>query len=453
MKSTLLTPDIHKAHSKILSQLTNIAEEMIYYENKHLLPTTQLNENFKLSATNLIHYLVLRKTEIRELQEYLHHIGLSSLTNSESHTLSQLIAVIKWFNPDYETKRPAPCDYDTAEDLHLQHAEQLLGYFPDHDRPHIMVTFSKEMAVDRILIEDMLNEGMTIARINCAHDNHDIWLQMVTTLKKAIAKTGKSCKLYMDLAGPKIRIRQINSWSKINCLKLLISEEMELMLTGTEMPAGGFNAIKRKKLNVIQVEPFEILKMIKTGEHVFFDDGKFEARVQDVNENYAIVKITRISTKKPYLKPEKGINLPDSELQIQPLTETDKDNIPFICKYADLIGYSFVTQPSDLDLLYDELNKTDCRQKPFIILKIERLNAVQNLPALLLHGMQNEAFGVMIARGDLAVEIGFERLSEIQEEILWLCEAAHVPVIWATQVLESLNKTGILRGRKLPMLQ
>src|SRR5690606_18214505 len=68
---------------------------------------------------------------------------------------------------------------------------------------------------------------------------------------------------------------------------------------------------------------------------------------------------------------------------------------------------------------------------------------VRNLPSLLIQGMRNHVFGVMIARGDLAVEIGFERMSEIQEEILWICEAAHVPVIWATQVLESLNKSGL----------
>ena len=76
-------------------------------------------------------------------------------------------------------------------------------------------------------------------------------------------------------------------------------------------------------------------------------------------------------------------------------------------------------------------------------MKIETPEAVENLPSLLLQGMQRPAFGVMIARGDLAVEIGFERMSEIQEEILWICESAHVPVIWATQVLDTLNKSGI----------
>src|SRR5690606_27963690 len=80
---------------------------------------------------------------------------------------------------------------------------------------------------------------------------------------------------------------------------------------------------------------------------------------------------------------------------------------------------------------------------PPIILKIETHEAVVNLPDLLLEGMVEPDFGVMIARGDLAVEIGFDRLVEIQEEISWLCEAAHVPVIWATQVLENLHKSGL----------
>ena len=77
------------------------------------------------------------------------------------------------------------------------------------------------------------------------------------------------------------------------------------------------------------------------------------------------------------------------------------------------------------------------------MIKVETPDAVRNLPDLLFSGMCEEKVGVMIARGDLAVEIGFERMSEVQEEILWICEAAHVPVIWATQVLETLNKSGV----------
>lgn len=182
--------------------------------------------------------------------------------------------------------------------------------------------------------------------------------------------------------------------------------------------------------------------MVRVGEHLYFDDGKFEAKVVECGPQEVVVRIIRISTKKPILKPEKGINLPDSELAIPSLTDEDRSNIPFICKHADMVGYSFVSHPDDVLLLREEINRFASRHRPSIVLKIERLSAVQNLPALLMNGMIDEAFGVMIARGDLAVEIGFERLSEIQEEILWICEAAHVPVIWATQVLETLNKTG-----------
>jgi pyruvate kinase len=77
-----------------------------------------------------------------------------------------------------------------------------------------------------------------------------------------------------------------------------------------------------------------------------------------------------------------------------------------------------------------------------VVLKVENREAFENLPRLLLTAMHSPPLGVMVARGDLAVEVGFERLAEVQEEILWLCEAAHVPVIWATQVLEGLAKTG-----------
>jgi pyruvate kinase len=77
-----------------------------------------------------------------------------------------------------------------------------------------------------------------------------------------------------------------------------------------------------------------------------------------------------------------------------------------------------------------------------VVAKVETSEAVKNLPEIIVHGAGQHAFGVMIARGDLAVEIGYARMAEIQEEILWLCEAAHVPVIWATQVLENLVKTG-----------
>ena len=107
-------------------------------------------------------------------------------------------------------------------------------------------------------------------------------------------------------------------------------------------------------------------------------------------------------------------------------------------------GYSFVQKAADIELLQKALaSRIKKLPIPAIVAKIETPEAVRNLPELIVQAAGKQSFGVMIARGDLAVEIGYQRMAEMQEEILWLCEAAHVPVIWATQVLESFVKDGI----------
>jgi pyruvate kinase len=107
-----------------------------------------------------------------------------------------------------------------------------------------------------------------------------------------------------------------------------------------------------------------------------------------------------------------------------------------------MVGLSFVQRPADVEQAQAELARHD-GQDLGIVLKIETRAAFENLPDLLLTAMRSPRVGVMIARGDLAVELGYERMAEVQEEILWLAEAAHVPLIWATQVLESMAKRGL----------
>lgn len=421
---------------KVYDQLDELVQEMLRVEKKYQDTLQHVHPNFQASATNLLHYLVLRSAEIRAAQEYLHQEGLSSLANCESHVLAQVQRVLRWLKSSHVERHQVACTFEVASKLRQRHTEDVLGISPDTGKPHIMVTFNEEMTTDRMMVEEMLMAGMTVARLNCAHDHPDVWLRMIDVLKRAIAKTGRNCKVYMDLAGPKIRVAALPIETD-PLVGLRLHEEQDVML----LPAGDQTREVQER-PVIWVEPAAMLAMMKPGEHVFFDDGKFEAKVMECTAEWARVRIKRISTKKPFLKAEKGINLPDSDLNIAPLTDEDKRNIPFICQHADMVGFSFVSAPADVDVLRNELKKYGSRRMPTIILKIERLSAVQNLPGLLMNGMRDGAVGVMIARGDLAVEIGFERLSEIQQEILWICEAAHVPVIWATQVLETLNKTG-----------
>ena len=128
------------------------------------------------------------------------------------------------------------------------------------------------------------------------------------------------------------------------------------------------------------------------------------------------------------MKPEKGINLPGTDLRIAALTDKDRADLDVVVEMADLIGYSFVQHVSDVDTLWAEVESRlprAHRRPPGVVLKIETEQAVRNLPNLIVAAAGRLPVGVMIARGDLAVEVGFRRLAELQEEILWLAEAAH----------------------------
>jgi len=279
-------------------------------------------------------------------------------------------------------------------------------------------------------VKKLLEAGMNIARINCAHDNEETWGNMINLLKHACEKTGLPCKVYMDIGGPKMRTRLLGKGKRKGEICLAVGDKIRLAERDAKF---------RKKDIVIGCDEPNVIRQLTPGERVLFDDGKVESQVMSNRNGVAKIEITRVSSKK--LKAKKGINFPDSQIDLPPLTKQDRKHIPFIAANADLLGYSFARSPQGFQELQDLLEAFE--RKPSIILKIETRQAVKNFPALLIQGMRHNLFGVMIARGDLAVEIGFERMSEIQEEIIWISEAAHVPVIWATQVLETLNKSGL----------
>ena len=179
---------------------------------------------------------------------------------------------------------------------------------------------------------------------------------------------------------------------------------------------------------VIGVAQPEFLDHVLVGENIKLDDGRIGGLIRAIAPDKIVVEIVQARAKGSVLRAEKGINLPESELRVSPLTEDDIEALEFVARHADLLGYSFVRTESDIRDLQARLDKLGGKQ-PGIILKIETREAFEQLPSLMLTAMRSPRIGVMIARGDLAVECGYQRLAEIQEETLWMCEAAHVPVI------------------------
>lgn len=412
--------------------LESLEEKMKSAVEKQMDVIDKLHSAQKISASNLIRYLAFRREDMRPLQNTLHISGLSSLTNSESHILRQIQAILERLGKQIAADDLSDCDYYKGRELIQQRSVQLFGSKKDAAIPYIMVTFDTRFIDNFPLVKKLLEAGMNIARINCAHDNKEIWENMIALIRGSSELTGIPCKIFMDLAGSKIRTQILGKGRRTG--KVSLSEGHEIFMAEQDADYNPSSV-------VIGCSEPGIIKQLKAGERVLFDDGLIETRVVSNTNGIAILSVIRVSGKKSRLKSKKGINFPDTELDLPALTEQDRDQIPFICQHADLLGYSFVRSAGAIMELQKIL--APLQKKPHIILKIETPQAVKNFPFLLLQGMQDEVFGVMIARGDLAVEIGFERMSEIQEEILWFCEAAHVPVIWATQVLETLNKSGI----------
>ncbi len=396
---------------------------------------------FVPSALNLASYLAFRKRDVRPLQDDLAVWGLSSLGRSESHVMANLdavlnsLAVLTQATGTRIPARPRRASFQLGGKLLERNARQLFGPAPAGDGTRVMVTLPDGAGDDGALVQALVAGGMSCARINCAHGTHKEWLAMIRHVRAAEKALGQSCRVLMDLCGPRVRTVSVLSRGE---RELLPGDR--ILLRGT--------APDEKLLSPpfqVQCTPPSILKHLKVGARILIDEGKVDLKVDNVGRDGVVAEVVRTPPGGAQLKPEKGLNVPDVDLGLAALTDKDRADLDTIVANADLIGYSFVQDESDVESLWREIKprlKRFGRPVPGIILKIETEKAVRKLPDLIVAAAGRAPVGVMIARGDLAVEVGFHRLAELQEELLWLAEAAHTPVIWATQVLEQLVKKG-----------
>lgn len=388
---------------------------------------------FRTGAKNLACYLAARQYDMTGLQSSLSVLGLSSLGRSESHLRQSLAAVGATL--DGLAGLPATWPEPAALNAGLEQitADQRLffGDYPGERNTRIMVTMPTQGATDPGFVEGLLDAGASCFRINCAHDGPEVWSEMIENIRTAALKAGRQCPVLMDIAGPKCRIESIE---KGKAKRLFRGDRFRLLVK----PGG-----KHKRLPSITISFPEVIAKLQPGFQVWIDDGKIGARVIELIDGGAILEVTVASDKGQKLKLEKGINFPAVDLDIDHLTAKDLAILPFVAANADIVGCSFVQRPGDIRGMMAALrqHRGDRPPQP-LLLKIETGLAVRNLPRMIVQAGAHQPVAVMIARGDLAMEVGTERLSEAQEEILWLCEAAHIPVVWATQVLETLLKTG-----------
>ncbi|WP_442594205.1 pyruvate kinase [Neobacillus sp. D3-1R] len=430
---------------KLKERLFSIYQEMTDKINAKYLNDLGTTETYE-SMINLLSFLELKKLNTTEIVEDLKLEGLSSIKDIHPHILFSIKKMLYNLNaPIEESTKLNIINPVSASEMIQRRSEELFG----KELPSIMVTLDTSMLLTPEIFEQLILAGMTVARINCAHGSPEIWNQMVEQIRLAELKINHPTptKIYMDIAGPKIRIDKIISSTKSNDSSDLTSsikvKKGSTLRIYKHDDKDSYSSLKIDPPTIFITSPKALLNA-RINDPIFFDDGKISGRVCHITNEFIDVIILFIQSGTSKIKVGKGINLPDSLVywNVAAITEEDIKVLPDICQLADIIGASFVNHPRDMRRLRVILDKLTTKRIG-VVAKIETKDSIRHLSKIILEGLQFESFGIMIARGDLAVEVGFKDLTPIQENILSICEAAHIPVIWATGVLEKMAKKGL----------
>ena len=282
-------------------------------------------------------------------------------------------------------------------------------------RTKIVCTLGPACDTARIMTA-MISAGMNVARFNFSHGTHDEHLTRLKRLRRAARLTGEPVTVIQDLQGPKIRIGNLKSPG------VTLKQGAPVVITTKDI-AGDEGILSTTYKNF----PRDVRK----GSRVLLDDGKIELRVEKVQKSNVELKVVVGG----YLTPHKGINLPGVTVSVPSLTEKDKADLQFAFDHdIDYVALSFVRRAHDIAHLRDFIIENGPRGRKIpIIAKIEKGEAINDIDAII-----KETDAVMVARGDLGVELHTEDVPLLQKMIVRKCNEVGKPVIIATQMLESM---------------
>lgn len=283
----------------------------------------------------------------------------------------------------------------------------------NYRKTKIVATIGPATASKKMLT-NIINEGVNVCRINFSHGSHDDHKQVIDNIREINQETGKFTAILADLQGPKIRVGKIEG-EGIN-----LTNGEEITFTNTE-------CIGTKAKVYISYESFAT--DVSPGENILLDDGKLLLQIKATNNKDEVVAVVKHGG---ILTSNKGVNLPNTKISLPCLTDKDLKDLEFALS-MDIawIGLSFVRNPNDIIELKEHISKANSNAK--VIAKIEKPEALKNIDEII-----NETDAIMVARGDLGVEIPFQEVPLTQKSIVKKCMKAAKPVIIATQMMESM---------------
>lgn len=258
----------------------------------------------------------------------------------------------------------------------------------------------------------MIEAGMNVARINLSHGNHEMHQKTIENLKKARETCGVPLSIMLDTKGPEIRVGDIQG----DLLDLTLGQTLKIVR-------------KPRAANEITINPFNVIETLSVGMKVLFDDGYIISEIIEKNDEEITLKLHNSGV----LKSHKGVNIPDAKLNLPAMTDKDIEDLRFGCDQdVDIIAASFI-RSADHVLAIKEFLAKNKKPEILVIAKIENAEGVHHFDSIV-----QAADGIMIARGDLGVELDLSTVPKLQKMMIRKCYHACKPSVIATQMLESM---------------
>lgn len=266
---------------------------------------------------------------------------------------------------------------------------------------------------NKTMLERLMKSGVDVFRLNFSHGSHEQHKQVIEMVRELNEQLGTHVSLLQDLQGPKIRTNLVENG------EIIVDEGQELIITSDDI-LGNSQKISTSYTSL----PIDV----KIGDSILIDDGKIELRVKGIEGNDVVTDVVYGGP----IKSRKGINLPDTKVSAPSLTEKDEEDLKFgLENNLDWVALSFVRTADDIKSLKRIIEESGKNIK--VIAKIEKPEALNNIDEII-----EATDGLMVARGDLGVEIAMEEVPMVQKMLISKCNKASKPVIVATQMLESM---------------
>lgn len=409
------------------------------------------------SVMNMLRYITLRSHDLRKVHDNLSEQGITSLRSSESYVYRNITDALKLV---FLLQGKEWIPKESIESMGYKKSKKHIALnsnelFNKKERIHsteIMVTIPVDAMSDEDLIRDLLRSGMEIARIDLSKGLLSEWLEIIEKIKQTSREIKSPCKILADLPKKELKIEDFRIIKKSMELKNFINIKSgdHIILSTQTLQANACKYGNNRELitpAILPVTNVNLNEVTNVGDRIILSKGHVKGIILSKSDHEIKVLIKQTHKPKSKIYANSPITVPDSNMAYKAF-DFDPNLVESIIDKVDIIGIAGLQSHKDVSSFLDNSDILNLN-KLGLIIHIDSNKAWLDLPMILIEALRHQKVGVMIDREQIGMDVGADRAVEVKDQILWLCESAHIPVIWSTNVLDNLIQSGISKPAEI----